>query len=186
MADQLKKLYRVRTIFSSFFLQQKYSIPNSWYNFSREEPLIAPVIASVVLYWTDSIFLENASLEGWSQITSAQSRSGLNDSLLKETDTFVCLINFIIYVFIDDNLLSRVRPGCFWFELSVISELLKKSGGCVVTFSSLEKIISCACLVRSGLNDIFHWYAQSCIFNRSLLSIEVGVFTQFAMLNKEV
>ena len=50
----------------------------------------------------------------------------------------------------------------------------------------LEKIISCACLVRSGLNDIFHWYAQSCIFNRSLLSVEAEVFTQFTMLNKEV
>ena len=24
------------------------------------------------------------------------------------------------------------------------------------------------CLVRSGLNDIFYWYAQSCDFNRSV------------------
>ena len=50
----------------------------------------------------------------------------------------------------------------------------------------LEKIISCACLVRSGLNEIFHWYSQSCFFNRSLLSVEGEAFTQFTMLNKEV
>ena len=57
---------------------------------------------------------------------------------------------------------------------------------CVVVFFFLEKIISCACLVRSALNGIFHWYAQSCIFNRSLLSVEAEVFTLFTMLNKEL
>ena len=56
----------------------------------------------------------------------------------------------------------------------------------MVVFFFLEKIVSRACLDRSGLNDIFHWYAQSCIFNRSLLSVEAEVFTQFTMLNKEV
>ena len=49
-----------------------------------------------------------------------------------------------------------------------------------------EKIISCVCLVRSGLNDIFHWYAQFSIFNRSQLSVKVEVFTQFKLLNKEI
>ena len=49
----------------------------------------------------------------------------------------------------------------------------------------LEKITCSAFLVRSGLNDIFHWYAQSCIFNRSVTSVEVEVFTQFKMQNKE-
>ena len=43
-----------------------------------------------------------------------------------------------------------------------------------------------AYLVWSGLNHIFHWYAQSIIFNRWLLSAEAEVFTQFTMLNKEV
>ena len=92
--------------------------------------------------------------------------------------SFMCSLN--------DNLLSRGSPRCFWFQLSLISELLRKSGGCALAFFFLEKIISCACLVRSGLNDIFHWYSQSCIFNRSLLSVEAEVFTQFTMLNKEV
>ena len=90
--------------------------------------------------------------------------------------SFMCSLN--------DNLLCRVSPRCFWFELSLISEFWKKSGGCVVAFFYLEKIISCACLVWSGLNDIFQWYAQSCIFNRSLWSAEV--FTQLTMLKKEV
>ena len=56
----------------------------------------------------------------------------------------------------------------------------------MVAFYFLEKIISCASLVRSGLNDIFHWYAQFRIFNRSLLSVEAEVFLQFTILNKEV
>ena len=64
--------------------------------------------------------------------------------------------------------------------------MFKKSDRCVVALSFLKKIISCACLVRSGLNDIIHWYVQSCIFNRSLLSVEAEEFTQFTMLNKEV
>ena len=92
--------------------------------------------------------------------------------------SFMCSLN--------DNLLSTVSPRCLWFQLSLISELLKKSGWCVVAFFFLEKIISCASLVRSGLNDIFHWYAQFRIFNRSLLSVEAEVFLQFTILNKEV
>ena len=54
----------------------------------------------------------------------------------------------------------------------------KKWWMCGCFFFFLEKITSCACLVWSGLNDIFHWYAQSCIFNRSLLSVAAESFTQ--------
>ena len=64
--------------------------------------------------------------------------------------------------------------------------IIEKSGGCVVAFFFLEKISSCVCLVLSGLNDIYYWYAQFCIFNRSLINAEAEVFTQFTMLNKEV
>ena len=63
IADQLKKLYRVSTIFSPIFFDKDILVLT---NFSPEEPLIAPVIASAALYWTDSIFLENDALEGWS------------------------------------------------------------------------------------------------------------------------
>ena len=81
---------------------------------------------------------------------------------------------------------GRTLCRSFWFEPSLISELLKKSGGYVVVFLFLEKIFFCACLVRSALNDIFRWYGQSIIFNKSLLSVEAEVFIQFTMLNKEV
>ena len=87
---------------------------------------------------------------------------------------------------LNDNLLSKASPRWFWFEPSLISKFLKKSGGCLAAFFFPEKIISCACLVRSGLNGILNWYAKSCIFNWSLFSAEVEVFTQFTMLNKEV
>ena len=80
---------------------------------------------------------------------------------------------------LNDNLLSRVSPRYYWFELSLISEFLKKSGECAVAFFLLEKIVSCVCLVQSGLNDIFFWHAQYCIFDRSLLSVEAEVYTVY-------
>ena len=55
--------------------------------------------------------------------------------------------------------------------------------GCI--FLSAEN--NFLCLSSSvGLNDIFHCYAQPCIFTRSLLSVEIETFTKFKMLNKEV
>ena len=65
MAGQFKKLYKIRTIFSPILLD-KNSSHNSCYKFSREEHLIAPVIAGATLYWTGSSVLENDELEGWS------------------------------------------------------------------------------------------------------------------------
>ena len=48
----------------------------------------------------------------------------------------------------------------------------------------------CGCVFLSGENNFLCllssiWYAQSCIFNRSLLSVQAELFTQFTMLNKE-
>ena len=37
-------------------LSPKFSIPNSWYIFSRKESLIAPLFANVQLYWTRLVF----------------------------------------------------------------------------------------------------------------------------------
>ena len=71
-----------------------------------------------------------------------------------------------------------------WNELNL--RIVEKNGGCMVAFIFLEKITSCACLVWSELNDIFFWYAQSCVFNRLLLSVKAEVFTQFTMVDKEV
>ena len=62
MADQLKKFYRVSTIFSPILFDKDIPILTPG---TRKEPLIAPVIASAALYRTDLIFLENDALEGW-------------------------------------------------------------------------------------------------------------------------
>ena len=56
----------------------------------------------------------------------------------------------------------------------------------MVAFFYLEKITFCAFLFRPELNNIFHWYAQSCIFNSPLLSVKAEVFPQVKMLNKEI
>ena len=87
---------------------------------------------------------------------------------------------------LSDNFLSRVSSRYFWFDLSLTSEFLKKSSEYVALFIFLEKIASCACLIRSGLNYIFHWYAQSHIFNISLLSVEIEILTQFTIPSKEL
>ena len=85
----------------------------------------------------------------------------------------------------NDNLLPRVSPRCFWFELSLILELLKMIGKYLPVFIFLEKIIWCACLVRFGLSDIFLWYAQTWIFNRPLLIVKTEATMQLAILNKK-
>ena len=105
---------------------------------------------------------------------------------LKETDTFFTLWILLFMCSLNDIFLFTANPRCFWSELNLISDLLKNSSGCVVAFFFLEKIISCICLVWSGLNYIFHWCAQSCSFNGSLLIVETEVFIQFAILNKEL
>ena len=61
------------------------------------------------------------------------------------------------------------------FELSwSISELLKNKEGWAPGIIFFEKITSFACVVESGLNDIFQLKAQSRIFTKSLFSLEVG------------
>ena len=43
----------------------------------------------------------------------------------------------------------------------------------------------CVYLVQLGLNDIVHFYAKSCIFNKSLLSVEAVVFPYFTAESKK-
>ena len=40
--------------------------------------------------------------------------------------------------------------------------------------------------IWENLNNIFHWYAQSCIYNILLLSTEAEAFAQLIIKNKEV
>ena len=95
--------------------------------------------------------------------------------LMKDTDSFVCLTTFNIYLFIECiiTIYSKRRMLLTWTKLNFI--LIEKEwwmSGFV--FLSGEKS-SCACLVRSGLNDIFHWHDRYCIFNRSVLTFSVNV-----------
>ena len=48
--------------------------------------------------------------------------------------------------------------------------------GHVSLLVSYKNISSGAYLVRSGLKDSFHWYTQSSIFIRSLVSAEAKAF----------
>ena len=62
----LKKLYRANTISSSIFLvggtQTLILDTTLW----QEEPLMASVVANVVLYCTDLVLFETDALDGWS------------------------------------------------------------------------------------------------------------------------
>ena len=51
-------------------LSFKDSKPNSWYNFSFNDPFTAPVIAKAALYWRDSIYSDKDELFGWSHTMS--------------------------------------------------------------------------------------------------------------------
>ena len=49
-----------------------------------------------------------------------------------------------------------------------------------------EKIISCACVVGSGLHDIFQFKAQSRIFTKSLFGLEAETLTLLTNEKREV
>ena len=70
------------------------------------------------------------------------------------------------------SLWSNLKPRCFWIVSCSISKLLRNKEGWVPRIFFLQKIISFACLVGSGLNDIFHLKALSRIFTKSLFSLE--------------
>ena len=57
---------------------------------------------------------------------------------------------------------SKTTTKCFWWEHLVILLLLNLTGGWDKLFETnlREKVISFACLLGSGLNYIFHWWAQ--------------------------
>ena len=54
---------------------------------------------------------------------------------------------------------SSIRPGCLCSSVFEIGVLLNRIGGWLGGFFFLENISSTACLVGSGLNDIFHLFA---------------------------
>ena len=73
------------------------------------------------------------------------------------------------------------------FELSwSISELLKNKEGWAPGIIFFEKITSFACVVESGLNDIFQLKAQSRIFTKSLFSLKAETLALFTTKKREV
>ena len=57
------------------------------------------------------------------------------------------------------SLSSKYKPKCLWQGVCAIGELLKVTTGWSILEAFCENIISWACLDKSGLKDIFHWYA---------------------------
>ena len=62
------------------------------------------------------------------------------------------------------SLVFKRIPRCLWVVDWMTTVLLKFNDGGFGLISFLEKITSCACLLRSGLKLIFHWNAHLFIF----------------------
>ena len=76
---------------------------------------------------------------------------------------------------------SKWIPKCFWLaERSTIVSLKKTDGWQSFTLF-LEKITSWACFLGSGLNDVFHWWAQLEIFSKSLFNWSADRLTFFTV-----
>ena len=77
------------------------------------------------------------------------------------------------------NLILRLLPRRFSIRVGSITAFLKYNNGFLFILVFLVKTNSCACIVRSGSSEILYWYPKSCIFNKSLLSVEADVFMHF-------
>ena len=61
----------------------------------------------------------------------------------------------------------------------------KDIGGWLGLMFLLEKMISTACLLISGLNFIFHWFAQAVILSRSLVRVKCACSTSFTLIKRD-
>ena len=68
--------------------------------------------------------------------------------------------------------LSRNRPRRFLFRFSFNRQIVNETHYVIIDSPlAREKKTSSACLKSSGLHDIFRWYTQWEIFNRSVLNL---------------
>ena len=81
---------------------------------------------------------------------------------------------------------SRQIPKCFWKLGQVTGILLKEILRWDDLVIFLEKITSWACLFKSGLNYIFHWWTHSAIFCKSLFYSYASVLASWIMQNSDV
>ena len=77
-----------------------------------------------------------------------------------KTYIYIFLINFIINNILSEILLTNVR--CFLLELCLTRKVWRETGGFVALFFFLEEMAKYACLLWSGLNNIYLVYLVFC------------------------
>ena len=83
------------------------------------------------------------------------------------------------------NFSSKWIHKCFWMEHLLPGTLLKRTGGWGSLWLLREKTTSWACLEKSGLKDVFHWYAHFDIFNKSLFNCIADTLTSSTTKNMD-
>ena len=94
-------------------------------------------------------------------------------SLQSKPLVWFTLVDIVLRCCSKFSLLPKINPRCFCNELSWTRLLLKSSTGWLVLVCVFYRKLytSCACLRRSGLKLIFHWWAQICIFRKLSLKV---------------
>ena len=101
----------------------------------------------------------------------------------------IVLLIFLVILFIASdkfNFVSNVKPRCFWNKLFLNGILLNKRVGWSNFLIFLLNINSCACLLKSWLNIIFHWKAQLVIAFRFWLKVVALVWMLFTTEKRDV
>ena len=83
----------------------------------------------------------------------------------------IALLNFLKIIsscYLKSNLERKTIPRCLWDSVRLKVLWLKIKHGWFVFWSFRLKIISCVCLVGSGLKFIFHWNAEVLILVKPL------------------
>ena len=94
----------------------------------------------------------------------------------------IVLIIFLVILFICSgkfHSVSNVKLWCFWNKLLFNGILLNKRVGWNNFLIFLVYIISCGCILKSGLKIIFHWKDQQAIAFRSWLKVFALVWMLF-------
>ena len=97
------------------------------------------------------------------------------------TDIPFCALEVFSLNLLKSNFWCRCKPKCFWETLRYTGTSLKKTWGWKGFTVFREKITSWACLVRLGLNTIFHWYAHFEFLFKSLLISTVETLMPFTI-----
>ena len=145
---QVKKRYKVNLIVP-FLLS--HLIGNSWYNFSREELLMAPIqcVESVGIRSYSGPYFPAFGLNTERYGVSLRIQSEcekIRTRITPNTDTFCAayltkptplIIDLLVLLFTcstNDNLLSRMWPMCLWAEVGSTVELLKTERSICIFF----------------------------------------------------